>query len=78
MEDPETWGQAERIIHDVLERFWAERERWQRSELGAPASVVAVSPSLERQIADALREAGQIGTGTPPEHYEDLAKRFRL
>jgi hypothetical protein len=76
MEDPATWGQAERIIHDVLERFWTERERWHRSEHGAPASVVAASFSLERQIADALRDAGQIGTGTPPDHYEDLAKRF--
>jgi hypothetical protein len=66
MENPATWGAAERIVHEVImKHFSAERIRGGFCGL-----------SLERQITDALREAGQIQASTPPDFYDDLAKQF--
>lgn len=75
MENPTTWGKPERIVHDVLQQWWSEREVSRRSEHGAPGSVAA-GLSLERRITDALRDAGQISASTPPGYYDDLARRF--
>lgn len=49
MENPATWGAAERIINKVLEERLAN--------VGVPG-FRAYNLSLERQIAEELREAG--------------------
>jgi len=66
MENPATWGAAERIVHDVVEQHFALQN----------SGEAYCGLSLERQVTDALREAGQIGAGTPPGYYDDLAKQF--
>lgn len=68
MENPATWGQAERVVHDVLEKHFSV-ERIRENYCGL---------SLERQITDALRQAGQIRASTPPGFYDDLARQFEL
>lgn len=50
MENPATWGQAERIIAEV-HRSWLDN-------LHRTADERVTGLSLYRQIADALREAG--------------------
>lgn len=66
MENPATWGAAERVVHDVLQRHRALQE----------SGEFQAGLSLERKITDALREAGQIQASTPPDFYDDLAKQF--
>jgi hypothetical protein len=46
MENPATWGRAERVISDAYEDWWKGHSRGR------------VGLSLARQIADALRNAG--------------------
>lgn len=53
MENPATWGEAERIVHDTLYRH-AEHQIAVRT--GAEKPVIGLS--LARQITDALRTAG--------------------
>jgi hypothetical protein len=48
MENPATWGTAERIVSDVLSRHDAN--------MRSPSPVIGLS--VVRQITDALREAG--------------------
>lgn len=50
MEDPATWGPAEKIIRKV-------RQDWLEN-VHRPADERVTGLSLERQIVDALREAG--------------------
>lgn len=53
MENPATWGEAERIVQQVLDDFFAN----QNKPITDPAKYIA-GLSLERKITDALREAG--------------------
>jgi hypothetical protein len=48
MEDPATWGQAEKIVRKVLREDYASRRQEQP----------VIGLSLARRITDALREAG--------------------
>ena len=56
MENPATWGEAERIVEGVLISFFENQDR-------RPADPVKIlcGLSLERQITDALRGAGLLG-----------------
>lgn len=58
MENPATWGEAERIVRRVLDENRKLREDGQ----------VITGLSLERRVTDALREAGLLagreGSGT--------------
>jgi hypothetical protein len=51
-ENPETWGPAEKVISSAIDRY--ESPQW--SDL--------CGVSLERFIADALREAGLLKDGS--------------
>jgi hypothetical protein len=52
MENPATWGPAERVVDGVIrDHYLARREEMKRGEFRAGLS-------LARQITDALREAG--------------------
>lgn len=53
MENPATWGPAEKIVHDVLN----EQDNILPRLRPSPGEVLC-GLSLERQITDALREAG--------------------
>lgn len=53
MENPATHGEAERIVSRVLYDFYVNQEK----ALTDPDKVI-FGPSVERQITDALREAG--------------------
>jgi hypothetical protein len=53
MENPATWGPAERIVRRVLSEHFM---RIEKVRLGEEDPVYGLS--LERQITDALREAG--------------------
>lgn len=46
MENPDTWGQAEKVIHEAHQDYWKHRAEGR------------IGLSLARQIADALRKAG--------------------
>ena len=48
MENPATWGPAERVVREVLDEERALRQDGQ----------VVIGLSLEMRITDALREAG--------------------
>jgi hypothetical protein len=48
MENPATWGEVERVIHEVLAEDYRIRA----------GRGIVVGLSLERRIADALRDAG--------------------
>lgn len=52
MENPATWGLAEKIVNGVLRQ---DRERQARELTGQPP---VVGLSLPRRITDALRAAG--------------------
>jgi hypothetical protein len=53
MENPATWGQAERIVDRVLTDFFTNQEK-----LITDPTKIVFGRSLERQVTDALREAG--------------------
>lgn len=53
MENPATWGEAERIVSEVLNRFFENQER----AITDPDKVM-MGLSVERNITDALRAAG--------------------
>ena len=55
MENPASWGKAEKIIAEV-HRAWLDN-------LHRPADERVIGLSLYRQIADALREAGLLNEG---------------
>lgn len=55
MENPATWGPAEKIIAEV-------HQAWIKN-LHKPADERVIGLSLYRQIADALREAGLLSEG---------------
>ena len=50
MENPATWGAAERVVHDVITEHFAHQD----------AGETLCGLSLERQITDAMRKAGLI------------------
>jgi hypothetical protein len=58
MENPATWGEAERIVDRVLTEFFANQEMLVTN----PAKVM-FGYSLERLITNALREAGLLTEG---------------
>lgn len=53
MENPATWGEAERVVERVLDDFFANQEK----KITDPSKIIC-GPSLPRLITDALREAG--------------------
>jgi hypothetical protein len=53
MENPSSWGEAERIVQRVLDDFFANQDR----AVTDPGKLM-FGRSLERRITDALREAG--------------------
>lgn len=53
MENPSTWGEAERIVQRVLDEHWKNK----KLALTDPAKVMT-GLSLTRRITDALRAAG--------------------
>jgi hypothetical protein len=53
MENPATWGEAERVVRHVLDEHWKNK----KLALTDPDKVMT-GLSLERKITDALREAG--------------------
>ena len=55
MENPATWGEAEKVIQRV-HQDWLEN-------LHKPAGERVIGLSLYRQVADALREAGLLEDG---------------
>lgn len=46
MENPDTWGQAEKVIHKAHQDYWTARREGK------------IGLSLPLQVANALREAG--------------------
>lgn len=46
MENPATWGKAEKVVHDEYVKWWEDREK------------MMCGLSLERRITDALRREG--------------------
>lgn len=46
MENPDTWGEAERVVDREYERWWRDRENF------------VCGLSLARRVTDALRDAG--------------------
>jgi hypothetical protein len=52
MENPASWGEAERVVKRALADWW---------NLNDPGKPVTCGLSLERRITDALREAGLLG-----------------
>jgi hypothetical protein len=61
MENPATWGRAERIVRNVLTNFYDNQAR----AVTDPAKIM-VGLSLERQITDALRAEGLLHAEGPP------------
>lgn len=53
MENPSTWGEAERIVQQVLDDFFAN----QKKRVTDPTKIM-IGRSLPRHVTDALREAG--------------------
>lgn len=53
MENPATWGEAERIVSEVLNRFFENQER----AITDPDKVM-MGLSVERKIVNALRAEG--------------------
>ncbi len=69
MENPSTWGEAERIVSDVL----YESARHQAAvRLGTEEPIIGLS--IARQITDALRKAGLLLRPPPacPDKYIDV------
>lgn len=71
MENPATWGEPERVIHDV-------HEQWHR---GRDEGVVGWS--LAKSVADALRKAGLLNEGGDMpdvtwEEYDELRDPERM
>lgn len=55
MENPDTWGEAERIVRQVLDDDHRNRQ--------LPPAERRIGMSLEMRITSALREAGLLARG---------------
>lgn len=58
MESPNTWGEAERIIHAIYVEWWDERYEIAQKKLHDGNVTFRAGFSFERRVADALRKAG--------------------
>ena len=71
MENPATWGPAEKVVHKVLREARNVLPEFRDGRRVHPANL-RFGLSLERQITDALREAGLLSEDTEAiSHTED-------
>lgn len=63
MENPDTWVEAERVVQQVLDHFYADRSK------------IMIGLSLAKQVTNALREAGLL---RPVSHHTPLLRADAL